>query len=148
VVHGDVASSTCGIASVHSVFVGNLSYLQKKEKTIYWPLPLQKKKDETLNLHLIGIAAVAAMPRGGSGVMSQGVAVFAGRHPASSCLNPAQKNETTINLCSIGSCFLIHASGNFNNIVCPIVNCALWPNLASTLPSFFDGASNITQLLP
>jgi len=33
----------------------------------------KRKKDETFNLHLIGIAAVAAMPRGSGGAMSQGV---------------------------------------------------------------------------
>ena len=67
------------------------------------------------------------------------VAVLAGRHPevAVNCT----KNKTTIKLCSMGAllCFLIGTSGDFNNIVCPIVHHAWWPHPAHCLQVCFLG---------
>jgi len=80
--------------------------LLSEEKKINLPPPLQKKKDETFNLHCIGIAAVAAMPCGSSGAMSQGVGQLQCWLVGIWKLQPAaQKNKTTIKLCSMVAWF-------------------------------------------
>ncbi len=138
-VHGDAASSTCRIASIAIQFLWATFHPLKNEKTIHQPSPLQKKKDETFNLHLIGIAAVAVMQCSSSGAMSQGVGQL-------QCLlvgiwklqQAAQKIKQQSNCAAWALGFLIGTSGHFNNIVCPIVHHAWWPYPAHCL-QFFGG---------